>query len=102
MQKVDSAVHRINPYLFDLSGGWRYQPFGQLGLDGQIKTQFLQLLKESLGNSGFPVRTPTSAILVQRSNQLGKQAKPVCSWSLNLSLFAIKDKSDGYIISIAE
>ena len=86
----------------DLSGGKRYQPFEQLGLDGQIKTQFVQLLKESLGSSGFPVRTLTSVIPVQRSNQLGKQAKLVCSWSLNLSLFAIKDKSDGYIISISE
>ena len=78
----------------DLSGGKRYQPFEQLGLDGQIKTQFVQLLKESLGNSGFPVRTLTSVIPVQRSNQLGKQAKLVCSWSLNLSFFAIKDETD--------
>ena len=113
-QKLDSAIHRINPHPLDkyyelrypldsdLSGGWLYQPFEQLGPYGRIKTQLVQLLRESLGNSGFPVRTLTSVIPVQRTNQLGTQAKPVRSWSLNLSLFVIKDKSDGYIISIAE
>ena len=61
VQKLDSAIHRINPYPLDtyyelhypldsdLSGGWLYQPFEQLGPYGRINTQLVQLLRESLG-----------------------------------------------------